>query len=200
MAESILNYTSNTPTFKMIENYVYLYHLDAYVIIPSYPESITDSMSSTFAQENPIARSAPIFVYSSSGPRSVQFELPLHRDMMNQINYGASNLNIELGDDYIDTLIKQLQAISVPKYVSSTKLVNPPMVAVRFGNDIFIKGVVNGNINVTYEGPILPGNHYAQVTVGFTVSEVDPYSAETIASQGSFRGFSTSLERSLYKQ
>ena len=95
------------------------------MIIPSYPESITDSMGSTFAQESPIARSAPIFVYSSSGPRSVQIELPLHRDMMTQINYGVSNLNVELGDDYIDTLIKQLQSISVPQYATERKMINP---------------------------------------------------------------------------
>lgn len=194
------NYVTSTPTFNMIQNYIYLYHTNTYVIIPSYPESITDSMQSTFASENPIARSAPIFVYSNSGPRSVQIDIPLHRDMMTQINYGISNLNVELGDDYVDTIIKQLQSISVPKYVAERKMVNPPMIAVRFGNDIFIKGVVNGNINVTYEGPILAGNRYAQVTISFTVSEVDPYSAEMIAEQGSFRGFSTTLERNLYNQ
>lgn len=194
------NYIVKTPTFNMIQNYIYLYHTNTYVIVPSYPESITDSMSSTFAQESPIARSAPIFVYSSSGPRSVQIDLPLHRDMMTQINYGVSNLNVELGDDYVDTLIKQLQSISVPQYVTERKMINPPMVAVRFGNDIFIKGVVNGNINVTYESPILEGNHYAQVSIGFTVSEVDPYSAEMISEQGSFRGFSTTLERNLYNK
>ena len=48
------------------------------------------------------------------------------------------------------------------------------MVAVRFGNEIFIKGVVTTGVSVTYEKPILSNNKYAVVTIAFTVSEVDP--------------------------
>lgn len=187
------------PTFRMIDNYIYLYHTDTFVVLPTYPDSISDTMSTTFSSENPIARSAPIYAFSNAGPRSLNISLPLHRNMMSQINYGVSNLNIDIGDDYVDTIIKNLQSISVPRYVAASKMVNPPMIAVRFGNDIFIKGIVNGSLTCTYSGPILSGGRYAQVEVSFTVTEIDPYSAETIAQQGSFRGFSTTLERNLYK-
>jgi hypothetical protein len=34
-------------------------------------------------------------------------------------------------------------------------MVNPPMVAVRFGNEIFIKGVVTGGVTVTSQLPLL---------------------------------------------
>ena len=184
---------------KLIENYIYLYHIDKFILLPTYPETIQDVLPSTFAQTSPLARSAPIFSYSYSGPRSIQVTLSLHRDMMQLINREVSNLNIELGDDYVDTLIKQIQAISLPKYAASAKMVNPPMVAVRFGNDIYIKGVVNGGLTITYGGPILPNNKYAQVQIAFNVSEVDPYDAESIITQGSFRGISKTLERRLYK-
>ena len=184
-------------TFNMVTNYIYLYHLDKFILLPTYPETIQDTLSSTFASTQPLARSAPIMSYSYSGPRSIQVSLTLHREMMTQINYGSSNLNLEIGDDYIDTMIKQLQAVALPRYQASVKMVNPPMVVLRFGNEIYIKGVVNGGISVTYSGPILADDKYAVVSVSFTI--VDPYDAESIQSQGSLRGLSKTLERRLYK-
>lgn len=184
---------------RMIENYIYLYHLDTFVILPTYPESITDTVSSTFASTSILARSAPIYSYSYSGPRDVQISLSLHRDMMTQINYGVSKLNVDIGDDYVDTIIKQLQAIALPKYAANSKMVNPPMIAVRLGNELFIKGVVNGGITTTYNLPLLQDNKYARVQISFNVSEVDPYDAESVVTQGSLRGLSRTLERNLYK-
>ena len=185
--------------FEMINNYIYLYHTDQFVILPTYPETVQDSLSSTFAQSNPLSRSAPIYSYSYSGPRSIQVNLKLHREMMTQINYQVSNLIVELGDDYIDTLIKQLQSIALPKYSAAEKMVNPPQVALRFGNEIYIKGVVNGGITVTYSGPILPDDKYAVVDISFVVYEVDPYDAVTVQTAGSFRGLNKTLERRLYR-
>lgn len=184
---------------KMIENYIYLYHLDTFVVLPTYPESISETLNSTFAETSILARSAPIYSYSYSGPRTITFNLYLHRDMMTQINYGTSKIKVEIGDDYVDTIIKQLQAVALPKYAANSKMVNPPMVAVRLGNDLFIKGVVNGGITTTYSLPILSNGKYAQVQLSFTVSEVDPYDAETVVTQGGLRGLSRTLERNLFK-
>lgn len=192
------NYTGRT--FSLIDNYIYLFHTDEYVLIPTYPDSIQDTMTTRFSETNALSRSAPVFAFSYSGPRTVQISLNLHRDMMEAMNYNTSNLNVEdLNDDYVDTLIKKLQSISVPKYALSTKSVQPPMIAVRFGNEIFIKGIVNGSITVTYEKPILTNNKYAQVTIGFTVSEVDPYDAESVQTQGSFRGLTRTFKNGIYK-
>lgn len=192
-----------TKAFKMIENYLYMSHLDSFVILPTYPEQINDSMSATFTSTQPLSRSAPIYAYSYSGPRSITFTLVLHRELMTQINTNVSNLDIkklDIGDDYVDTIIKQLQAIAVPKYASASKMVNPPTVSVRFGNEIYIHGIVDGGVAVNYSLPLLDNNKYAQVSISFTVSEIDPYSAETIAQQGSFRGLNKSLERRIYKK
>lgn len=186
--------------FDLIENYIYLYHIDKFIILPSWPETIRDNLQATFSSANPLARSAPIYSYSSSGPRTMEVSLSLHRDMMTQINYQNSNIDLELGDDYIDTMIKQIQAIALPKYSVSEKMVNPPMVALRFGNEIYIKGVVQGGISITYSGPLLENNKYAIVEISFNVTEVDPYDAETIQTVGSFRGLNKTLERRLYKK
>ena len=188
---------ATTKNFRLIENYIYLYNIDQFAIIPVYPESISDSMSASFAQTSPLARSAPIYSYQSSGPRVVRFSITLHRDMFYQINWENSTLQTDMSNDYVDTLENRLQACALPQYSSAEKMVDPPMVAVRFGNDIYIKGVVTGSVSVDYSPPILETNKYAVVTIGFEVSEVDPYDASMVAQAGSFRGLDKSLERRL---
>lgn len=186
--------------FSMIDNYVYLYHTDTLIALPLYPESIQDSMETSFSSYTPLSSSAPIYSYSSSGPRVLQFNLPLHRDMMQQINTTTSLLKIPdlSSEDYVDIMVKQLQSAAVPNYAASEKMVNPPMVAVRFGTDIFCKGVVQGGVSVTHSGPILTTDKYALVTVNFAVHEVDPFDAHTVALQGGYRGISTRLERRVW--
>lgn len=188
-------------TFSMIDNYVYLYHTDTLIALPVYPESIQDSMTTTYTSNTPLSSSAPIFSFQSSGPRSLQINLPLHRDMMNQINTASSKLNVpELGeDDYVDILVKQLQAAALPKFSAADKMVNPPIVAIRFGTDIFCKGVVSGGVTTTHHGSILRTNKYSQVDVSFTINEVDPYDAEFVMLSGGYRGLSTTLDSRLWR-
>lgn len=187
------------PVFRMIDNYIYLYHLDEFIVIPSFPDSLNDQMSVTYNSSTPMSRSAPIYSYSHSGPRSLQINLDLHRDMMKQINWQVSNATVATGDDYVDTLIKLVQAAALPTYGASEKMVDPPMVAVRFGNDVFIKGVVTGTVGVTYQLPLLENEKYAHVSVSFNVEEIDPYDAQTVLAAGSFRGVDTTLERTFWR-
>ena len=193
---------------NMIENYLYIYHIGynantgetgQFVVLPTYPDTIQDTLQSNFQSSTPLSRSAPIFSYSNSGPRSMQITLQFHRDMMTEINYGVSNLKVEMGDDYVDTIIKMLQACALPSYKTASKMVDPPRVALRFGNEIFIKGIIMGSVTVTYKLPILDNNKYGQVEIGFNITETDPYDAETVAEKGSFRGMSHSLEKRLGK-
>ena len=184
----------------LIDNYIYLYHTDEWLLIPVYPDQIADSMQSNFQQTNALSRTAPVFTYNNSGPRSVQVvTLSLHRDMMDEVNLDKSNLKIEIGDDYIDTLVKRLQSISFPRYQPTSKSIIPPMIAVRFGDEVFIKGIVSGSVTVTYKKPILENNKYAQVEVSFQVQEVDPYDADSVSQMGSFRGLSRTFKNGIYK-
>lgn len=184
---------------NLIVNYLYLYHTDQFILLPTYPESISDTLSANFYSQSLLARSAPIFSYSSSGPRTLQINLSLHRDMMWDLNYQVSNLNLDIGEDYIDTMIKQIQAIALPRYSTSTKMVNPPIVAIRFGNEIYLKGVILGNITITYSGPIGEDNKYKKVDISFQLQEIDPYDADSVQIGGSFRGLSRTLERRLFR-
>lgn len=205
------NITSATKHLRMIDNYVYLYHTDTLVVLPSYPESIQDTTGITYSENVPISSAAPTFSYSNSGPRSLQVELPLHRDLMRDINYSESTIDFEksgvdMNDDYVDVLVKQLQSMALPRYASTEKMVNPPLIAVRFGNSIFCKGVIQGQVTVTHSGPLLSYGEgptaiqkYAMLTVSFTVTEVDPYDADTVALAGGYRGLSTTLEGRIFK-
>lgn len=185
-------------SYNMIENYIYMYHVQQFIVIPTYPESLTDTLSVEFASSTPMSRSAPIYSYSKSGPRQITIKLDLHRDLMTQLNKDVSNIPVSPGDDYVDTLIKQIQAIALPVYGATEKMVDPPIIACRFGNDIFIRGVVEGSVGVDYDLPIISGNKYAHVGVSFTIVEVDPYSAPQVMTSGSFRGFDASLERNVW--
>ena len=181
---------------QFVTNYIYLYHTDKFIIIPEYPETITDNMTSTFTPNYALSRSAPVFTYPNSGPRVVTINLELHRDMVNDLNITAGNTNLKSNvvsqtDDYVDTLIKELQSIALPRYNVNNRAVIPPRVAVRFGNELFISGVVTSTITCTYGKPILSNGKYAKVSIGFTVSEYDPYDATLVSQLGSFRGITS---------
>ena len=127
--------------------------------------------------------------------------------------------------DYVDLMINELQSIALPRYAASQKMVDPPLVAVRIGDEIFCKGIVDGGVSVNYSGPILANyvydsngavmkfkdpitnvetpikgkGKYALAEIAFTVTEIDPYDADTVAQLGSFRGIDRTLEKNLYK-
>lgn len=179
------------------DNYIYISHLDEgfkFWRLPCTPDSISDSMGSTFVETQALGRSAPVYTYSNSGPRTVQIGLKLRRDMMDDINTGSSNVTLENGEDYVDSLIKALQSISLPRYNLSNKAVEPPLVALRLSEEVFIKGVVNSAIGLTYTLPILSNGKYAGVELQITISEVDPYDATTVFQNGSFRGVVRTLK------
>lgn len=194
---------NNDRPFNMIDNYIYLYHTGTFIAIPTYPESVTDTLNVSFATTTPLSRSAPIYSYQNSGPRTVQFALRLQRELMTQINWAKSNAVTSVNDDYIDILIREIQAIALPKYNNSSKMVDPPIIAVRFGSDIFCKGVVQGGVSINYELPIITdkaGNDkYSIVNISFTVHEIDPYDADTVMLAGSYRGLSTNLVRNIWE-
>jgi hypothetical protein len=181
--------------------YIYISHLDEdyqYWMLPGYPEEVTDDMASNFQSTTALGRSAPVYTFSNSGPRSVQIRLNFHRDMFDEINQFNGNNRFEDGDDMADKFIKALQAIAVPKYNLSNKAIEPPLVAVRLGREVFIKGVVTSSIGVTYSKPILVNEKYAVIQVAFTISEVDPYDSTTVFQNGSFRGLTATLRNGMH--
>jgi hypothetical protein len=178
--------------------YLYISHLDEdykYWQLPGYPDEVTDQMGSNFTQTSTLGRSAPVYTFSNAGPRTVQISLNFHRDMFEEM---PSNVPVLPGEDKAEGFIHALQAIAVPKYNLTNKAIEPPLVAIRLGREVFIKGVVTSSISVTYKKPILVNEKYANMSIGFTVSEVDPYDATTVFQNGSFRGHVQTLRNGMH--
>lgn len=198
----------------LTNNYIYISHMDEgykYWRLPTDPDTIADSYPANYSQTPALGRSAPVFTYIGSGPRDVQITLNIHRDMMDDINMGnispfktitkdgkqEKDYFFKEGEDYIDSLIRALQSISVPKYTEANNIVEPPIVAVRFGNEIFVRGIVDSGVNVQYSKPILENDKYAQVQLSFNIKEIDPYDAPTIFKNGSFRGLVATMRKGM---
>ena len=179
--------------------YLYISHLDLpeeskYWQLPGYPDDITDQMDSQFTPNTALGRSAPVYTFSNSGPRSINIKLSFHRDMFDEM---PCNVQPAVGEDHADCFIHALQAIAVPRYNLSNKAVEPPLVALRLGREIFIKGIVSGGVSVTYSKPILVNEKYARMEISFTITEVDPYDSTTVFTNGSFRGMTATMRQNM---
>lgn len=183
--------------FELIENYIYMYHTGVYVVLPTFPQTMQDSTPTTYTQTSLLGRSAPTFSYAYSGPRTINFEFKLHRDMMKQINRKNPTVVKNIGEDYVDVMMREMQAAAVPNYDASERLVDPPLVAVRIGNDIYIKGVISSAVTITYDLPILRDGRYGCISINFGVSEVVPYDAEVLRRVGGFRNASMMYDRQI---
>ena len=183
--------------------YLYISHLDEeyqYWQLPGYPDKVSDSMQSTFQSTTALGRSAPVYTFSNAGPRTVQINLHFHRDMFEAENEKLKmrlNPKLREDDDLAENFIHALQAIAVPKYNLSNKAIEPPIVAIRLGQEVFIKGVVTSAISVSYSKPILVNEKYADIEISFTITEVDPHDSTTVFQNGSFRGLTATMRKGM---
>ena len=193
-----------------IDSYIYIYHLGLKFNLPTLPDSLSDTMPIEFSTQPVLARSAPQISWSSAGPRSTQIVIPIHRHI-----FAMENSDFKVSDylpkeslkkygidtdaltkyDAADVLINALISLSLPRYSDAEKAITPPSVLVRYGNEFCIRGVPS-SVTKTSSGPWLKGGKMAMVTLQFTVTEVEPYSAEYALQAGTLRGVSTDLMRS----
>ena len=195
-----MKYYNKGKTTILDDNYIYISHLDKdfqFWKLPTWPDTISDSMASTFTPTNALGRTAPIYTFSNSGPRTVRISIPLHRDLMDEVNLGVSNSKLGEGEDYVDNLVRALQSIALPKYNLKNKAIEPPLVALRLSNEIFIKGVVTSGIGMDFTKPILSNGKYAKIDLTIEISEVDPYDATSVFKNGGFRGVVQSLKKGM---
>ena len=195
---------ADNTNFILPDNYLYISHLNdidgkdfRFWKLPCYPETISDSMSSTFSPSTALGRTAPIYTYSNSGPRTVQVSFKVHRDQMNDVNLGVSNSELGIGEDYVDNLINALRAACLPKYNVSNRAIEPPLVAMKLGQEVFIKGVLTGGGGFTYGGVILENEKYSEVSFSLTIAEIDPYDATEVFKNGGFRGVVQTLKKGM---
>ena len=85
----------------------------------------------------------------------------------------------------VEELIDNLEGLVLPDYESANKIVNPPIVSLKIRDEIYIKGVVTGTVGKTFNLPLLNygGQYkYALVSLNFSISEIQPYSASILSS------------------
>ena len=102
--------------------YLYISHLDEdyqYWMLPGYPEKVTDQMNSEFATNTALGRSAPVYTFSNSGPRTVQINLSFHRDMFEEINQAHGRGRFADGDDMAEC--SHVCSRSVPAISTNSK-------------------------------------------------------------------------------
>lgn len=192
------------PQYDIIDNYLWISNLGEnglYFILPTWPNSIQDQMQNSYNPTNSLSRSAPMYSYQYSGPRTISFNLELHREMLDLVNITNDTIikykNTLKEDSYdtVDTLLKAVSSLSAPKYTLSTRAVEPPTVAVKIGTEVYIKGIVNNSINIEYRKPLIKyedgKTRYAVCSINFVVTEVDPYDSATLYRTGSFRNITS---------
>jgi hypothetical protein len=159
-----------------VDNYITFHHTGKSYVIPVDPDSVADQMSASFASNFPLSRSAPIYSYQNSGPRTVQVSFTLHRDLCKEFNPDT--------EDMVEELINNLEGMVLPDYNEANKIVNPPVVSLIIRDEIRIKGVVN-SVGKSFNLPLLNYDgmyKYAVVNLNFSVSEVQPQSASILDS------------------
>lgn len=197
---------SNTPrksTYELVKTYMPAkFDYDNYIIahhitvnqgtlvlpksyrIPGYPQQVSDSMSATYQNVEILARSAPIYSWARSGPRTLTFQLSVHKDM----DWEGSGYDLtKVGD--ISELMEEYQALTLPNYEDAYR-VEAPKLTIRIGNSIRITGIPQ-EISFTAALPLDPYGSYMAGTFSFTINEINPYEAkEVVTSLHNARGLS----------
>ena len=160
-SSNVLRYTENSYTINSASltgsgGAVILIINGEVLNMPCYPKNLSDSVNSSFSSDSLFTSTEPYVVFSNSGPRQVSVSFQLHREMRGYDN-----------DTYIDNIVNTIQAACYP--ISDG--VMGVEVRLIIGKDIYIRGIINGSVNISYSGPIIDGK-YNIVDIGFSIQEV----------------------------
>lgn len=183
----------------MVESYIYIYHINKQFFLPVVPDSFTNSLPINFSSTPIPMSSAPLQTFSSAGPRSLAVTLKLNRALFEMDNADEWQWDKTTRENHfkersekMEQLINALSALSLPTYSNSTKLVVPPSILYRAGEEVCISGIVSGNVTISTSGVWVHGK-LSNVDISFTITEVLPFSAEYTAKNGMYRSISTDL-------
>ena len=149
------------------------------VYFPCFPESVSDTSTSNFAEMNPLGRSEPFQIYQNSGPREVSVSFTMHKEMAHTTPIEAL-VNAVKATTYP---LGSRNATSTFNYSSSNGIDIVPKVHLVIGRSIDITGVIKGSVGIKWYGPINKFDRYSMVDLDFTVTECtgDPKTAGRVA-------------------
>ena len=127
---------------------------------PVYPEEISDSAKANYQQmPEMIYQYEPWMIYSSSGPRAVQYSFTFHRDMWTG----------DHRDGKANELVRFCMANCYAEYNGSA--VNTPLVTLYMNGDVLIHGVLT-DVGVNWSGPLGLDNFYLVCKLTLSITEI----------------------------
>lgn len=130
--------------------------------MPCYPTSLSDSAQISYNSNTIFGTTQPFMNYERSGPRTVSASFSLHREMCNE------SLGTLAGTSKVDNIIKAVQACAYPIDSGGIEGVRSSL---QVGKQLYISGIIDGNISVGYSGPIIDGK-YNVCDFSITITEV----------------------------
>lgn len=120
------------------------------------PESLGESISANYNEQDILARSAPMIAYTSTGARKVTISMKLHEDVL------PSGYNI-------NSYINSLKSLVYPEYSGSGNL-TPPSAKLMMGTSLNVIGVVN-SVEVNWITDVYRDNRIPMASVSLTITE-----------------------------
>lgn len=124
-----------------------------YAEIPCYPDEFQESTSANWSQQEILGRGAPIYSYSSTNSRNVNFNFTMHREMEST--------------DKIERILSMIRA-SVYAYETNSGLY-PVLTTFIFGR-AGVRGIVR-NVGFNWKTPIID-DEYQVCDVSVSIDEV----------------------------
>lgn len=158
-------YSGQSGTVALAESGDYSSY-DRILLLPCYPESVSESQGATWSSNTPLGRSSPMSAYVGTNYRTLSLNFKLHREMCNDENY-------------IDIVLVEMRRAVFPWYVSQGLI--PPVATFQFG-EFRCKGYVD-NLTYNWQKPIVDG-HYQVCDVSLSFIDVPEkvFSAQDLGS------------------
>lgn len=141
--------------------------------LPCYPEEISDTVSTSWNDNEILGSTAPASAYASTGDRNVSFSFDLHREMTNNM-------------DEIDNILRVLRSAAYPYYQSSGVL--PPIVTFKFG-EFKVRGKLQ-DVGYSWKLPINKYGQYSVCSVSISIKSSAIRNGEVLDTVSVRKGYS----------
>lgn len=130
-----------------------VYHggsLSKSLVIPVYPNEVSENNSVSFSPTSVLNRSVAYQTYSTSG-RTLSFDLDLHEEIVAHNIKDKSNLDAVY--NYIHYFVSVVQSAAYPNYLEHG-YTDPPEISVSIGDQFYIRGILD-SCSTNWKAPII---------------------------------------------
>ena len=132
--------------------------------LPVYPEDVTNSISTAYADASILGRPGTISAYNSTSDITTSFTLHMHREQQTFLTSGNSAKDLD-GKNIVDKIVSLIESAQYP-YLDENGSYTP-IVVYKFG-DTLIFGKQT-SVQTKWSGPKIEGK-YMEVTLNISVT------------------------------